>query len=82
MGVTLGELRQLISEFDLPIATWDQVGSAIERWEPRGMSRIHRKYWEVPWDRDEADRLLQGIDLQTDVSAFCEALIPTRWLAC
>ncbi len=62
-GATRDEIVASIAEFDLPIGTWDQVGSALERWESRGVSRVYRKYWEIPWDREEAYRFFRGIGL-------------------
>lgn len=53
-GMEPNQLRQRISDFGLPIGTWDQVYETLHFWEEVGFDRIYLPMWSQPWDEHQA----------------------------
>jgi len=60
-GMEPDQLRQRISDFDLPIGTWDQVYETVHFWEEVGFDRIYLPMWSQPWDKHQAKATFDGL---------------------
>jgi alkanesulfonate monooxygenase SsuD/methylene tetrahydromethanopterin reductase-like flavin-dependent oxidoreductase (luciferase family) len=59
------EAKQRITEFNMPIGTWDQVYETLKDWQDVGFQRIYLPMWGKPWDRQRAEATFKGLSRYT-----------------
>jgi len=64
-GIEPEEAKQQITDFNMPIGTWDQVYETLHEWQDIGFQRIYLPMWAKPWDRQRAEATFKGLSRYT-----------------
>ncbi len=64
-GIDPEEAKQQITDFNIPIGTWDQVYETLHDWEDVGFQRIYLPMWSKPWDRQRTEATFKGLSRYT-----------------